>query len=195
MARGGPFRSLADVMARTELSEEVVGRLIRAGGLDSLGRPRRELLWQLREVAAAARGSDGRVSRVRGRSLDLRLPPPRRPTFRRRPSWNASATATRSSRWTPGSRWSSCSARRSIGWASCRWLGLADRPAGRVKIGGLVVTRQHPMTARGTVFLALEDETGMVNVTLWPNVWAELRGVVRRHALLYVEGSSRAIRA
>ena len=30
--------------------------------------------------------------------------------------------------------------------------------------------------------------TGMVNVTLWPNVWAELRGVVRRHALLYVEG-------
>jgi error-prone DNA polymerase len=44
------------------------------------------------------------------------------------------------------------------------------------------------MTARGTVFLALEDETGMVNVTLWPDTWARLRGVVRRHALLYVEG-------
>jgi error-prone DNA polymerase len=44
------------------------------------------------------------------------------------------------------------------------------------------------MTAKGTVFLALEDETGMVNVTLWPDVWARLRGVVRRHALLYVEG-------
>ena len=57
-----------------------------------------------------------------------------------------------------------------------------------MRIGGLVVTRQHPMTARGTVFLALEDETGMVNVTLWPNVWAGFRGVVRRHALLYVEG-------
>jgi error-prone DNA polymerase len=38
------------------------------------------------------------------------------------------------------------------------------------------------------VFLALEDETGMVNVTLWPDTWARLRGVVRRHALLYVEG-------
>ena len=60
---------------------------------------------------------------------------------------------------------------------------------GRVAIGGLVVTRQHPMTAKGTVFLALEDETGMANVTLWPAVWAELRGVVRRHALLYVEGT------
>jgi DNA polymerase III alpha subunit len=44
------------------------------------------------------------------------------------------------------------------------------------------------MTARGTVFLALEDESGMVNVTLWPKVWGRLRGVVRRHALLYVEG-------
>ena len=44
------------------------------------------------------------------------------------------------------------------------------------------------MTAKGTVFLALEDETGMVNVTLWPKVWGRLRGVVRRHALLSVEG-------
>jgi error-prone DNA polymerase len=39
------------------------------------------------------------------------------------------------------------------------------------------------------VFLALEDETGMVNVTLWPDAWARLRGVVRRHALLYVDGT------
>ena len=65
---------------------------------------------------------------------------------------------------------------------------LADRKPGPVRIGGLVVTRQHPMTAKGTVFLALEDETGMVNVTLWPDTWARLRSVVRRHALLLVDG-------
>ena len=65
---------------------------------------------------------------------------------------------------------------------------LSERPSGRVRIGGLVVTRQHPMTAKGTVFLALEDETGMVNVTLWPDTWARLRSVVRRHALLLVDG-------
>jgi error-prone DNA polymerase len=65
---------------------------------------------------------------------------------------------------------------------------LSTMRPGRIRIGGLVVTRQHPMTARGTVFLALEDETGMVNVTLWPNTWARLRGVVRRHALLLVDG-------
>ena len=65
---------------------------------------------------------------------------------------------------------------------------LADRGPGPVLVGGLVVTRQHPMTARGTVFLALEDETGMVNVTLWPDTWQRLRSVVRRHALLLVDG-------
>ena len=65
----GPYRSLAEVVDRTGLPEEVVERLIRAGALDSLGRPRRELLWQLREVAGAERGRvDGRaVGRATGR--------------------------------------------------------------------------------------------------------------------------------
>jgi len=65
---------------------------------------------------------------------------------------------------------------------------LSERRPGRVRIGGLVVTRQHPMTAKGTVFLAVEDETGMANVTLWPDTWARLRSVVRRHALLLIDG-------
>ena len=82
----GPYRSLADVVERTGLPEEVLERLIRAGALDSLGRPRRELLWQLREVAGASRGRvDGRALRALGRAagkrgaaagrpMDLRLP-------------------------------------------------------------------------------------------------------------------------
>jgi error-prone DNA polymerase len=73
--------------------------------------------------------------------------------------------------------------------AAVRTAELATLPVGPVRVGGLVVTRQHPMTARGTVFLAMEDETGMVNVTLWPDTWARLRGVVRRHALLLVDGT------
>jgi DNA polymerase III alpha subunit len=188
VARGGPFRTLADLVARTELSEAVVGRLIRAGALDSLGAPRREHLWQLREVAAAARGSDGRVSRASGRSLDLRLPPTGAPDL---------PPPTELERLGDSYAILSLDARNQVvelfrpaldRLGVLQLAALTDRKPGRVKIGGLVVTRQHPMTARGTVFLALEDETGMVNVTLWPKVWAELRGVVRRHALLYVEG-------
>ncbi len=191
-SQGGPFRSLADLVARTELSEEVVERLIRAGALDSLGQPRREALWQLREVAGATRGRAGghsRDSRVaQGRPLDIRLPPTPAPELPP-PSelerlGDAYAILSLDARHQVMELYRP--ALRGLGAVT---LGeLADRRPGRVAIGGLVVTRQHPMTAKGTVFLALEDETGMVNVTLWPAVWGRLRSVVRRHALLYVEG-------
>ncbi len=191
-AEGGPFGSLADLVARTELSEEVLERLIRAGALDSLGQPRREALWQLREVAGASRGrTDGRSTnsrRARERPLDIRLPPTPAPSLPP-PSelerlGDAYAILSLDARQQVMELY-----RPALQRLGAMTLGeLADRRPGRVAIGGLVVTRQHPMTAKGTVFLALEDETGMVNVTLWPRTWARLRGVVRRHALLYVEG-------
>ena len=193
LARGGPYRSLADVVARTELSEEVIERLIRAGALDCLGEPRRRLLWQLREVAGATRGSKtgskAGSKKARGRPLDLRLPPTEAPDL---------PPPTELERLGDSYAILSLDARRQVVELfrpALERLGavtvsrLDEHPPGKVAVGGLVVTRQHPMTARGTVFLALEDETGMVNVTLWPDAWARLRGVVRRHALLYVEGT------
>jgi error-prone DNA polymerase len=187
----GPYRSLEDVVARTGLSEEVIERLIRAGGLDSLGRPRRELLWQLREVAGSARpGIGGRAVRdpVAGRPLGLRLPATPAPDL---------PPPSELERLGDSYAILSLDARRQVTelfrpaldrLGAVTNAALATHRPGRIRIGGLVVTRQHPMTARGTVFLALEDETGMANVTLWPSVWAELRGVVRRHALLLVDG-------
>jgi DNA polymerase III alpha subunit len=265
----GPYETLADVVARTDLPEEVIERLIRAGALDSLGRPRRELLWQLHEVMGATRGSkvgvraggrtenwgptDGRsraggwsaapggrgrpgeraggaggagaradgagaradgagaradgagaradgagartgaraggwTGRSAGRPADLRLPPTPAPEL---------PDLTEQERLGDSYAVLQLDAQRqviSLFRPALDRLGavtnasLADRGPGPVRLGGLVVTRQHPMTAKGTVFLALEDETGMVNVTLWPDAWARLRGVVRRHALLYVDG-------
>jgi error-prone DNA polymerase len=218
----GPYVTLADVVARTELPEEVIERLIRAGALDSLGRPRRELLWQLREVMGAARG---RANATRGRIRADRAPLAQRSSreaglrgangARRHAGTEASRSATPMDLRlppTPAPELPALTERERLGDSysvlsldanrqvislfrpALERLGavtnasLADRGPGPVRLGGLVVTRQHPMTARGTVFLALEDETGMVNVTLWPHTWARLRGVVRRHALLYVEG-------
>jgi error-prone DNA polymerase len=186
LARGGPFTSLADLVARTELAEEIVARLIRAGALDSLGEPRRKLLWQLKEVAGASRGNRSRVAG--NRTLDLRLPPTDAPDL---------PPPSELERLGDAYAILSLDARRQVielFRPALDKLGvltagaLTDTRPGRVRMGGLVVTRQHPMTARGTVFLALEDETGMVNVTLWPDTWARFRGTVRRHALLYVEG-------
>jgi error-prone DNA polymerase len=198
----GPYLSLADVVARTELPEEVIERLIRAGALDSLGRPRRELLWHLREVMGATRGrasgaraggSSGRTTGARAgargrRPLDLRLPPTPAPplpdmTERERLGDSYAVLSLDASRQVVSLFRPALDRLGAVTNAS-----LADRGPGPVKLGGLVVARQHPMTAKGTVFLALEDETGMVNVTLWPDAWARLRGVVRRHALLYVDG-------
>ncbi|MBF8289959.1 MAG: DNA-directed polymerase, partial [Chloroflexi bacterium] len=205
----GRYESLADVVERTGLPEETIERLIRTGALDSLGRPRRELLWQLREVMGASRGRvDGRTVRstdrgtvrargkrsvaavavAAGRPMDLRLPATDAPEL---------PALTETERIGDAYAVIGLDAARqvvSLFRPALERLGavtnaaLADRRPGPVRIGGLVVTRQHPMTAKGTVFLALEDETGMVNVTLWPDTWARLRGVVRRHALLLVDG-------
>ena len=71
-SRAGRTRSLADVVTRTGLPEEVIERLIRVGALDSLGAPRRELLWQLREVTGAARGRIDGKPRGRGEGVEAR---------------------------------------------------------------------------------------------------------------------------
>ena len=48
----------------------------------------------------------------------------------------------------------------------------------RVRIGGLVVARQKPPTAKGFAFLAVEDPEGMVNVVVSPDVYAACRQAV-----------------
>ena len=198
----GPYVSLADVVERTGLAEETIERLIRTGALDSLGRPRRELLWQLREVAGATRGRGFRSatgSRRVASEASVRSPAAGRPMDLRLPATEAPALPPISESERLGDAYAvvGLDAKRQVialfrdaldRLGAVPNSALADRRPGPVRLGGLVVTRQHPMTARGTVFLALEDETGMVNVTLWPDTWARLRGVVRRHALLLVDG-------
>ncbi len=196
----GPYRSLVDVVERTGLPEEVLERLIRTGGLDSLGRPRRELLWQLREVAGASRGRvDGQALRALGRAAGKRGAAAGRPLDLRLPATEAPELPplTESERIGDAYAVIGLDARRQVvglfrgaldRLGAVTNAALSEHRTGSVRIGGLVVTRQHPMTAKGTVFLAMEDETGMANVTLWPDTWARLRSVVRRHALLLVDG-------
>ena len=57
----------------------------------------------------------------------------------------------------------------------------------KVKIGGLIVARQHPPTAKGFCFLALEDSDGMVNVVVPPAVYEQCRQAIHG-AFVIVEG-------
>ena len=59
---------------------------------------------------------------------------------------------------------------------------------GKVLVSGVVTHRQRPESAKGTVFLNLEDETGMVNVICSPGAWERWRGVARGAPALVVRG-------
>ncbi len=57
-----------------------------------------------------------------------------------------------------------------------------------VRVAGLVICRQQPQTAKGFVFLSLEDETGISNVIIPPKLFAEVRTTVLQHSYLLVGG-------
>ena len=65
----------------------------------------------------------------------------------------------------------------------------ASRDGARVRTAGLVVCRQRPGTAKGFVFLLLEDETGLVNVVVRPDLYEAQRSMVRGEPYLCIEGT------
>jgi error-prone DNA polymerase len=71
-------------------------------------------------------------------------------------------------------------------------LRAADLPGAkdgrRVRVAGMVITRQRPGTAKGFVFLTLEDETGISNVIIRPDLFDQQRSVVVRQPFLLVDG-------
>ena len=70
-----------------------------------------------------------------------------------------------------------------------RAIDLPRARAGRrVRTAGMVITRQRPGTAKGFVFLTLEDETGIANVIIRPDVYAATRLVVIESPFLLIEG-------
>jgi error-prone DNA polymerase len=66
---------------------------------------------------------------------------------------------------------------------------LEDLPDGRtVQVAGLSVIRQRPPTAKGHVFITLEDEHGLVNLIVRPAVYARYHDALRNAPLLWAEG-------
>jgi error-prone DNA polymerase len=65
----------------------------------------------------------------------------------------------------------------------------ASRDGLRVRTAGLIVCRQRPGTAKGFVFLLLEDETGLVNVVVRPDLYDAQRSTIRGESYLCIEGT------
>jgi error-prone DNA polymerase len=64
----------------------------------------------------------------------------------------------------------------------------AARQGRRVRVAGMVITRQRPGTAKGFVFLTLEDETGIANIIVRPDLFARDRLVIVQEPFLIVDG-------
>jgi error-prone DNA polymerase len=58
----------------------------------------------------------------------------------------------------------------------------------RVSYAGIVINRQRPSTAKGVVFMTLEDETGFVNVVIWKNVFQKHMVLAKTASFLGVSG-------
>jgi error-prone DNA polymerase len=58
----------------------------------------------------------------------------------------------------------------------------------RVKIGGVVITRQRPGTAKGVCFITLEDETGLANAIVWPKLFEDCRLTINLEPALVISG-------
>jgi error-prone DNA polymerase len=66
---------------------------------------------------------------------------------------------------------------------------VAKTPDGRrTATAGIVLVRQRPGTAKGVVFLTIEDETGVANIVIWPKLFEQFRPIVMGARLILVRG-------
>ena len=184
-----PFRSLADVVRRVPLRIEAAENLVAVGAADGFGLGRREALWQL-GLFLPARAFGGKGGKEPGRQLPLALPVAA-DMVELRPlgPWEQMATDYATMGLSP--RYHPLGLLRAkLPKAIAPIAELATLPDGlRLRLAGLVVCRQRPGTAKGITFLLLEDEGGLVNVVVFPDLYEAERHVVRGEPFLLIEGT------
>lgn len=191
----GAFRSLADFLRRTssELRRPAIENLIWVGGFTSLGLTRRELLWQTGLLLGP---ETERVREGRGRSGDAQIPLALEVPFGDRafPDLDAGERLVAEYRMlhfaTESHPLQFLGGDLPPGRVTARHLPELP-PGSRVTVAGIVVARQRPGTARGFVFLLLEDEEGPVNTIIRPEVYERCRAAVRMEPFVLVRGTLR----
>ncbi len=181
--RNGPFQALFDFLERTRLKREAVENLIACGAFDRFGLERRELLWQLGLLYR----SDGRNAAERQLALAL----PTEQDMVRLPAmtdWDRMVADYAVLGLSPDHHpMAFLRPRLHEGIVPSRMLESLPDDA-PVEVVGLVVCRQRPSTAKGFVFLVLEDEFGLVNVVVKPDLYERQRPFVLAEPFIIVRG-------
>ncbi|SDM57239.1 error-prone DNA polymerase [Actinomyces ruminicola] len=192
----GPYTGIADLARRVHLSRSRLEALAASGALASLGVARREALW-----AAGALAQEYGRRHAPGHTHDHRQPvwyqPPLPGTAvgARAPHLADMTDRERQDadlRLTGVSTEASPIAFQRDRLAAAGVLSVAEvlhhEPGRRVRVAGLVTHRQRPSTSAGTIFLNLEDETGLLNVICPVGMWRRYHDAGRRAAALVVRG-------
>jgi error-prone DNA polymerase len=183
--QAGPFRLPHELARRAQLDRESLLHLSRAGAFESLGLDRRRAVWE------AMRCLDRPESQPLLQGLqdesdsdeedDLLLPEMTRQE-EVIADYRAAGLSLRSH---PLHFERDAFAERGIVTAADAGVAPEGR---RIQVAGIVLTKQRPATAGGTIFLTIEDETGAANIVVRPDVWQAADHAVRRAAVLVVHG-------
>jgi error-prone DNA polymerase len=188
LVAGQPWESQEDLVRRGGLNRAQLEALALSGALDGLpglpGHPRgpgspdrRALVWA---AGAAAQATPGRLPGIVTGAVAPPLPPRSGIEEVGDDLWSIGVTPDRTAIELARPEL----VRRGVSTIA----QVVQGPARRVVVAGVVTHRQQPDTARGAVFLNLEDETGMLNVVCSRGAWARWRAVARGSPALIVKG-------
>lgn len=179
-----PFRDMRDLTVRTGVGRKALDVLSRAGALDCYGRGRRSALWAVDDYLQAYHLP---------LLADFELEQPRdfpQLSWDEEVIWDFESSGM-SSRGHPLK--SLRPKLKAAGYLAAEQVQKV--PDGRrARYAGMVICRQRPATASGVVFLTMEDETGFVNVILWPKVFEQHFVIARSVGFLAVEGKIQSAR-
>lgn len=171
------FDHLDDFARRTRLDRRALSTLARSGALECFGEDRRPALWRARGVAITQH--DPLPVEPAGAAPELRALKPLEAIM-----WDYQTTA-HSARGHPlGPLRDEL---RAQGLPSAREITQMN-DGKRLRYAGVVICRQRPGTASGVVFMTLEDETGLVNVVVWPKIFERFPLLTRAEPFVGITG-------
>jgi len=181
--RAGAYEDLAALASRAGVGRDALQRLGWSRACESIAPgDRREALWRLGVAGGAERAGDGV-------QLALALSVPAAPSLREQTPWEQ-VVADYEAIGISLDRHPMELLREDLAESVLRTRDLErTRDRARVEIAGMVVARQRPATARGVVFMLLEDELGTVNVIVPPPIYERYRVIVRTASFVRTTGT------
>ena len=185
---GTPWSSLADIMRRADVSARSLEAIANADGFASLGLNRRQALWEVRALAGQRWQELPLFAHATRRHHDLAGEEPA-VTLPQAHAGEEVAADYRSLGLSLKDHPVRLLSRplAKDGWQTCA-VAHEARDGQRLRLAGLVTMRQRPGTAKGTVFLTLEDGLHSLNVIIWPKLTETYRDAMLRSQILGVVG-------